>query len=80
MEWKVRVWVAVSDYWPVQERLLGEVKQNLDAAGIAIPFPQMDVHFDQVDSADLTRRRPRTRPLRRENVNAFTASDTAVRP
>lgn len=80
VEWKVRVWVAVSDYWSAQECLLGEVKQNLDSAGISIPFPQMDVHFDQIDSADLSRRRPRMRPLRRENGDTFSASAAAARP
>ena len=40
VEWKVRVWVAVSDYGVAQECLLGELKQKLDSAGISIPFPQ----------------------------------------
>lgn len=80
VEWKVRVWVAVSDYWPAQECLLGEVKQNLDSAGISIPFPQMDVHFDQTDSAELPRRPSRTRPLRRENSDTFSAPIAAARP
>lgn len=80
MEWKVRVWVAVSDYWPAQECLLGAVKQNLDSVGISIPFPQMDVHFDQTDSAESSRRRPRTRPLRRENSDPFSAQTAVVRP
>ena len=80
VEWKVRVWVAVSDYWPAQECLLGAVKQNLDSVGISIPFPQMDVHFDQTDSEELSRRRPRTRPLRRENSDPFSAQTAVVRP
>lgn len=44
VQWKVRLWVAASDYWPVNEKLIGEVKTQLDFAGIGIPFPQMDIH------------------------------------
>ena len=79
VEWKVRVWVAATDYWPAQERLIGEVKQHLDSAGISIPFPQMDVHFNQVDSGELPRRRPRVRPVRRENDDAFAGTTVSGR-
>jgi len=40
------VWVNKEDYWGVKEALTREVKLQLDAAGIGIPFPQMDVHID----------------------------------
>lgn len=79
VEWKVRVWVAATDYWPAQERLIGEVKQHLDSAGISIPFPQMDVHFNQVDSGESPRRRPRVRPVRRENDDAFAGTTVSGR-
>ncbi|BAM02213.1 mechanosensitive ion channel family protein [Phycisphaera mikurensis] len=41
--WKVRFWTEKSRYWPVHEALTRAVKTHLDAAGLAIPFPQMDV-------------------------------------
>ncbi len=44
LDFAVRVWVKTADYWPVNFRLLDEGKRALDAAGISIPFPQMDVH------------------------------------
>ena len=44
LDFAVRVWVKTDDYWPVNFRLLDEGKRALDAAGISIPFPQMDVH------------------------------------
>jgi len=44
LDFAVRVWVRADDYWPVNFRLLDEGKRALDAAGISIPFPQMDVH------------------------------------
>ena len=44
LDFAVRVWVKTADYWPVNFRLLDKGKRALDAAGISIPFPQMDVH------------------------------------
>ena len=44
LDFAVRVWVKADDYWPVNFRLLDKGKRALDAAGISIPFPQMDVH------------------------------------
>lgn len=40
----VRVWVNSADYWDVNFHTIEEVKKRFDAAGISIPFPQMDVH------------------------------------
>jgi len=45
--WKLRVWAKTADYWAVREKLTYAVKTSLDEAGIGIPFPQMDVHFDE---------------------------------
>ncbi len=45
VDWVVRVWCASSDFWPVNERTIVAVKTHLDAAGIGIPYPQMDVHL-----------------------------------
>ena len=44
LDFAVRVWVKTDDYWPLNFRLLDEGKRALDAAGISILFPQMDVH------------------------------------
>jgi small conductance mechanosensitive channel len=46
INWSVRVWAATGDYWGVRERLTNQVKDALDAQGIGIPYPQMDVHLD----------------------------------
>ncbi|GAA6513731.1 mechanosensitive ion channel family protein [Merdimmobilis hominis] len=40
-----RVWVNSADYWTLHFFLLEEVKLAFDAAGINIPYPQMDVHI-----------------------------------
>jgi len=43
----VRPWVKVTDYWPVYFDLTEKVKLTFDAEGISIPFPQQDVHLFQ---------------------------------
>ncbi|MEM6798224.1 MAG: mechanosensitive ion channel domain-containing protein [Planctomycetota bacterium] len=47
VDWSVRVWAPTGDYLTVKQALLREIKVRLDAAGIEIPFPQMDVHVSQ---------------------------------
>lgn len=49
IDWSVRVWAPTSDYWAVKERLTQAVKDALDDAEIGIPYPQMDVHLNQLD-------------------------------
>jgi len=46
IDWTVRVWCQTGDYWAVREAVTRAVKVELDAAGIGIPFPQLDVHMD----------------------------------
>ena len=43
----VRPWTNVADYWDVFFTINEEIKYALDAAGISIPFPQVDVHMDK---------------------------------
>lgn len=42
----VRPWVNASDYWPVLWDTTEQVKLRFDEAGITIPFPQMQLHYD----------------------------------
>ncbi|MEM6784683.1 MAG: mechanosensitive ion channel protein MscS, partial [Bacteroidota bacterium] len=49
INWQVRGWCNTADYFGVMESLTRQVKVDLDAAGIGIPFPQMDVHVDKLD-------------------------------
>lgn len=51
IDWAIRVWAATPDYWAVRERVTQRAKEALDAAGIGIPFPQLDVHMDGVGEA-----------------------------
>ena len=44
VDWQLRVWCNPQDYFDVREQLTAAAKQSLDAAGISIPFPQMDVN------------------------------------
>lgn len=41
----MRPWVACSDYWKVYSAAQEEVKKAFETNGIAIPFPQLDVHM-----------------------------------
>jgi len=43
----VRAWVNSADYWDAYFAIIEEIKLALDANGITIPYPQMDVHMDQ---------------------------------
>ncbi len=42
----VRGWVKTPEFWNVFFDVNKAIKEALDAGGIEIPFPQMDVHFD----------------------------------
>ena len=47
VNWVVRFWTKADDFWSVKEQLTAAVKEHLDAAGIGIPYPQLDVHLHQ---------------------------------
>lgn len=48
LQWSVRAWVPTVDFWPLRDRLIRAVKAHLDAAGIPLAFPQLQVHTDSV--------------------------------
>jgi small conductance mechanosensitive channel len=54
----VRCWSNSSDLQDVYWDLLKNFKRALDARGIGIPYPQMDVHLHQVKSAEETPSQP----------------------
>ena len=41
----LRFWVPTDDYWPVRWKMLEDIKEAFDAAGITIPFQQVDVNL-----------------------------------
>ncbi|EGR5061144.1 TPA: small-conductance mechanosensitive channel MscS [Vibrio cholerae] len=45
----VRPWCKTEDYWKVYYDSMQAIKEALDANGIEIPFPQMDVHLNKVN-------------------------------
>ncbi|MCD7709109.1 MAG: mechanosensitive ion channel [Clostridiales bacterium] len=47
VELGVRMWVATENFWPVKWRMTEGVKAALDAAGVTIPYPQMEVRMKQ---------------------------------
>lgn len=48
IDWEARLWCSPADYLAIKDQLTEAVKNKLDEAGIGIPFPQMDVHVDQL--------------------------------
>ena len=46
VDWVVRVWCKTEDFWDVHQATIRSTKMALDAEGIGIPFPQLDVHLD----------------------------------
>ena len=47
----VRPWVNAADYWNVYFDTHEQVKLRFDEAGIAIPYPQTDVHLHKSEAA-----------------------------
>jgi small conductance mechanosensitive channel len=47
LNFDVKVYVKPADYWSVYYDLHEQVKEEFDKAGFNIPYPQMDVHFDE---------------------------------
>jgi small conductance mechanosensitive channel len=43
----MRLWVPTETYWDIRWNMLEEIKLSLDAAGITIPYPQLDVTLKQ---------------------------------
>ena len=41
----VRPWVKTEDYWNVRFAITQKIKEEFDAAGISIPYPQQDLHL-----------------------------------
>lgn len=41
---QIRAWATVDDYWPLWWDMQRVVKEEIEAAGLTIPFPQRDVH------------------------------------
>jgi small conductance mechanosensitive channel len=47
----VRPWCKGTDYWGLKFDLTRALKEGLEAGGCSIPYPQRDVHLDNVSSA-----------------------------
>jgi small conductance mechanosensitive channel len=48
VDFAVRPWVKTEHYWDVYFFMQENIKKEFDKAGIGIPFPQMDVHLNQL--------------------------------
>lgn len=52
INFSVRVWCKPEYYWDTLYDLNEKIKAELDKNGITVPFPQLDVHFDDGKAAD----------------------------
>ncbi|WP_040976082.1 mechanosensitive ion channel family protein [Necropsobacter massiliensis] len=52
----VRPWVNTADYWAVQFNITEKVKLAFDAAGIAIPYNQLDIHLSDGTSLAMNKK------------------------
>lgn len=87
VEWTVRVWANSADFFVVKEALTSEIKRQLDAHGLEIPFPQMQLHVKHnehrvEDSSGLETilPTPRLSSLERDHVERETTRANRVRP
>jgi small conductance mechanosensitive channel len=48
----VRPWCAGGDYWALRFDLTRKIKEELEAAGCSIPYPQRDLHLHQDGPTD----------------------------
>lgn len=47
LSYTLRAWTTTDDYWPVRFRLMEEVRDSFDKHNIAIPYQQINVHFQE---------------------------------
>jgi small conductance mechanosensitive channel len=45
-----RSWVETADWWTTKADLLESIKTDLEAGGITIPFPQMDIYVHKTET------------------------------
>ncbi|MFO1062381.1 MAG: mechanosensitive ion channel family protein [Pirellulales bacterium] len=45
VDWTIRFWTAKENFFLAKEQLTQGIKQQLDAAGLEIPFPQLQLHY-----------------------------------
>ncbi len=50
INWQVRIWGKPEEYFRLRQELIRAVKYALDEADIGIPYPQMDVHVDDLNA------------------------------
>lgn len=47
INFRIAVWGDPKDFFVLQHEIIAVSKEHLDAAGIGIPFPQVDLHLDK---------------------------------
>ncbi|MEM9073118.1 MAG: mechanosensitive ion channel domain-containing protein [Myxococcota bacterium] len=47
VDWQVRIWCKTEDYWDVHQATVRAIHVKLAEKGIGIPYPTMDVNFNE---------------------------------
>lgn len=47
---ELRCWASVSDYWPAYWEINQKMKEDIEGAGLSIPFPQRELHVIKPDA------------------------------
>ena len=73
VNWKVRMWVATADFFPMTEALTGEIKQQLDAA-----ISAFRIHSSMFTSTEWTDRKCLLPQMIVANVHVYARCDVTV--
>lgn len=49
---QLRCWIETGDFWPAKFEITKKAKEEVEKAGLSIPFPQRDVHIHQAPGAN----------------------------
>lgn len=80
VDWTVRFWTATENYFAVKEALTVEIKQQLDASGIDIPFPQMQLHITDPEATHESHLPEQALPIPKMNVSPGEVRPGKIRP
>ncbi len=80
VDWTVRFWAATEDFFEVRERLTTEIKRQLDAHQIQIPFPQMQLHISEPSPLSAAAASHPSLPIPKMNVSPNPVRGSRVRP
>ena len=77
VELETRFWVPTNKYISVKHDILGRLKLEMEAEGITIPFPQIDIHFPAAREETADKTADETADVTEGKTADVTADETA---